>query len=335
MDPCTQGILGASLATCFGNKKNMRFALICGTIGGLSPDLDVLIRSSSDPLLTIDYHRNFTHSIFFLPFGSLTVSILLFFFLKNSLHFKNIFAFVFLGMLTHGFLDACTTYGTTLFWPLSNERISMNIISIVDPVFTFTLIIFLFFCTKKKSAKFSRFGLAFSIFYLLYNFSKNQMVNKYVLDLANQRSHQIERLFIKPTIGNNILWRSIYQYDGKYFIDAVYMPLTKKAKHITGTSTKVIDKNTIFSFSKESEQRNDILRFSFFANDYIYIYPDLDYIIADLRYGTLPNDLNSLWGIKVKPENENQHVDFLSLRNFNTDFYKDFWNMLSGKHPPG
>ena len=80
MDPCTQGILGASLATCFGNKQNMRSALICGTIGGLSPDLDIFIRSSNDPLLTIDYHRNFTHSFFFLPLGSLTISILLFFF---------------------------------------------------------------------------------------------------------------------------------------------------------------------------------------------------------------------------------------------------------------
>ena len=334
MDPCTQGILGASLATCFGNKQNMRSALICGTIGGLSPDLDIFIRSSNDPLLTIDYHRNFTHSFFFLPLGSLTISILLFFFLKNSLNFKKIFVFVFLGMLTHGLLDACTTYGTTLFWPLTNERISINIISIVDPAFTFTLIIFLFFCAKKKIANFSRLGILFSIFYLLYNFFKKQMVNDYVIDLANQRSHQFERLFIKPTIGNNILWRTIYQYNGNYFVDAVYMPLTKKPKHFTGTSTKVIDKNSIFSFSEESKQRNDILRFSFFADDYIYTYPDLDYVIADLRYGTLPNDLSSLWGIKVKPENENQHVDFLSLRNFNTDFYKNFWNMLSGKIPP-
>ena len=87
MDPCTQGILGASLATCFGNKKNMRFALICGTIGGLSPDLDVLIRSSSDPLLTIDYHRNFTHSIFFFTIWFINRINLTFFFLKEFFTF--------------------------------------------------------------------------------------------------------------------------------------------------------------------------------------------------------------------------------------------------------
>ena len=40
-----------------------------------------------------------------------------------------------LGILTHGFLDACTSYGTSLFWPFSSTRVSWNVISIVDPFF--------------------------------------------------------------------------------------------------------------------------------------------------------------------------------------------------------
>ncbi len=35
------------------------------------PDMDVLIRSASDPLLAIEYHRHFTHALAFIPVGGL------------------------------------------------------------------------------------------------------------------------------------------------------------------------------------------------------------------------------------------------------------------------
>lgn len=44
-----------------------------------------------------------------------------------------------IGMATHGFLDACTSYGTVLFWPWSDKRISWDIIAIIDPLFTIIL----------------------------------------------------------------------------------------------------------------------------------------------------------------------------------------------------
>ena len=54
MDPITQGILGASLASAVSNKKNLRVAAFCGLVGGLVPDLDILIRSEEDSLLSIE-----------------------------------------------------------------------------------------------------------------------------------------------------------------------------------------------------------------------------------------------------------------------------------------
>ena len=77
--------------------------------------------------------------------------------------------------------------------------------------------------------------------------------------------------------------------------------------------------------------RQDIRRFSYFSQDYIFLHPDIDNVIADLRYGKLPYDYNSLWGIKVDPKNKNQHAKFISLRNFKKQDYEDFWNLLKGK----
>ena len=63
--------------------------MISGLIAGMTPDLDILIKSSEDTLLSIQYHRHFTHSLFVAPILSLLVSVFLYIFFKRILNFKN------------------------------------------------------------------------------------------------------------------------------------------------------------------------------------------------------------------------------------------------------
>ena len=332
MDPFSQGLLGSSLASSFSEKKSLRISAFCGAVAGTVPDLDILIRSKEDTLLFIEFHRHFSHSLFFVPLGSIIVSLILYSLLRNITSFKNIFIYTTLGMLTHGFLDSCTSYGTLLLWPLSELRVAWNIISIIDPIFTFTLVFFLFLSILKKSLMLVRLGLAVSLIYLGFGAVKYMQVKDYVTELASQRGHKIERILLNPTIGNNILWRSIYQFNKNYYVDAIYMPLTKKSSHLEGVVLEVIDKEKVFSkLSPKSLQREDIRRFSYFSQDFIYLHPDYPNAIADLRYGTLPHDYKSLWGIQVDIDNQDNHVSFKSLRNFTKNNYEDFWNMLGYK----
>ena len=60
MDPVSQAVLGSAAAQSL-SKKHIVSAGILGCLGGMAPDLDVLIRSSTDPLLFLQYHRHFTH----------------------------------------------------------------------------------------------------------------------------------------------------------------------------------------------------------------------------------------------------------------------------------
>ncbi|MDA0655633.1 MAG: metal-dependent hydrolase, partial [Proteobacteria bacterium] len=72
MDPFTQGLIGASLPQAIApNRRLLLWASCFGFVAGLLPDLDVLIRSSSDPLLFLEYHRQFSHAIVFIPVGGL------------------------------------------------------------------------------------------------------------------------------------------------------------------------------------------------------------------------------------------------------------------------
>ena len=63
MDPITQATFGGIFAQAFSSKKKIVAASLVGIIAGLSPDLDVFIRSGEDPLFSLEYHRQFTHSL--------------------------------------------------------------------------------------------------------------------------------------------------------------------------------------------------------------------------------------------------------------------------------
>ena len=333
MDPVTQGVLGGGFATTLSNKKDLKFATFCGIIGGLAPDLDIFIRSTTDTLLFLEYHRHFSHSIFFVPIGGLIISVIIFLlFFKRNKSFKEIYLFSTLGFLSHGLLDSCTSYGTSLFWPLSEQRVALNIISIIDPLFTIPVLILLMLTLIYESKIFLNIGLFLCCLYLTTGFIKNKQVKSIVYLNAEKRGHVISRISLNPTFGNIILWRTVYESDGYYFVDAVYMPLFSKPLTKQGEKVKVIDKDSVFpSIRTESKHRNDIKRFSHFSNDFIYIHPKYKNIIADLRYGTLPHDVYSLWGIKIDSSNQDQHVEYINLRKFKKNQYKTFWNMLNGK----
>ena len=53
-------------------------------------------------------------------------------------------------------------------------------------------------------------------------------------------------------------------------------------------------------------------------------------MIADLRYGMLPYDDKSLWGIEINEKEPNKHVFFKNIRNFDDKVYDKFWDMLKG-----
>lgn len=331
MDPVSQGVLGASLAGSLSKSNKLKIASLCGFFGGLTPDLDILIKSNTDPLLSLEFHRHFTHSIFFVPLGALITSLFLFLFLKKSLSFKEIYFYSAAGFLTHGLLDSCTSYGTQLLWPILDKRFSWNIISIIDPIYTFTLLIFILISLFMRSLLYVRFGVFLSCVYLILGLYQHHNIEEFIKKLAFERGHKIERILLNPTIGNNILWRTVYQTSTTYYVDAVYSPIMGQMRLKKGTQVSFLDKETVFSdLAQNSLLRNDIRRFSYFSQDYIFLHPDYDNVIGDLRYGTLPYDYRALWGIQFDLKRPESRANFINLRNFNDNDYSEFWKMLNG-----
>jgi inner membrane protein len=67
LDPVSQGVLGASVPQAISQKKPIVAATLFGALSGMAPDLDNFIRSDTDPLFYLEYHRQFSHSLKFRP----------------------------------------------------------------------------------------------------------------------------------------------------------------------------------------------------------------------------------------------------------------------------
>jgi len=264
MDPISQGTVGAAFAQSTANKNNILRIGVIGFLAGLAPDLDVLIRSSNDPILFLEYHRQFSHSLFFIPFGSLIVALLIFPLVKKSMSLKTVYVASFLGYATHGLLDACTSYGTQLFWPFSNERVTWNNISIVDPIFTIPTLIFVGTAIITRKRIFSFFAIGWIIFYLSLGFLQYERALSAATGLAHSRGHDAARLTLKPSFGNLILWKSIYQHEETFYVDAIRT--VQSTTLCLGENIRVFDyKYHLPDLDKDSQQRKDIERFRWFS----------------------------------------------------------------------
>lgn len=331
MDIVSQALLGATLAQSVARKSEIKYATVIGALAGVLADADIFIQSSTDSLLTIEFHRHFTHSLLFIPVGALIATLLLWPIFKKWLPFGRIYVYALLGYSMSGFLDACTSYGTHLLWPLSDERIAWNIISIVDPVFTLSLLIAVIFSLRRQSFNPARIGLGIAAAYLLVGVAQLHRAEGAAEALAISRGHQPEQLVVKPTIANVVLWRSIYKADGYYYVDAIRIG-TGKPKLYQGNSIPNFELSMLFPIpARDSVLINDIHRFENFSEGYIALHPEHKNIVGDVRYAMLPTSVVPLWGIEFDVDRPQQHAEFKFYRSMTATERDLFISMLFGK----
>jgi len=330
MDPLSQGTVGAAFAQSAADKNNIFKIGIIGFIAGLAPDLDVLIQSSNDPILSLEYHRQFSHSLVFIPIGSLIVALLIFPWVKKAMSFKLVYLVSFLGYATHGLLDACTSYGTLLLWPFSYERITWNNISIVDPIFTIPTLIFVICALMTKRKKFSFFAIGWILFYLIFGLVQYERTLSAAKDLASSRGHSAERLTLKPSFGNLILWKSIYKHEENFYVDAIR---TVQSSHwCSGESTSAFSyKQHLPKLNRDSQQAKDIERFRWFSQDYLG-YQKEKKLVTDIRCSMLPNQIEAMWGLVIDETLDfEKHASWWTGRSLEPSELDLFLEMLSGK----
>ncbi|HEX6087562.1 MAG TPA: metal-dependent hydrolase, partial [Thermoanaerobaculia bacterium] len=282
MDPLTHALAGASIAWAAGGRHHAgRRALLAGAAAGLLPDLDVLIRSAGDPLLAIEHHRGFTHSLVFVPLGGTLAALLT--------GARRLIVPAILAYLSHALLDAATTYGTQLFWPFSRYRTGLDIISIIDPLFTL-LLLCATIAAYRSRPRLVHAALSLTIVWLLLGLIQRERASAAQTQIATTRGHPVTRAAVFPTFANTIVWRSLYLTNGTIHMDRIRVPWLASPSHTPGPSVPLA-----------TAPHPDFTRLAWFSDAWTARDPRDPTLIGDARYSLHNDRYAPVWGIRLHP----------------------------------
>lgn len=223
MDSLTQIVLGAAVGEAVLGKKIGNKALLYGAIAGTIPDLDVILGSFTDTITAVEWHRGFSHSLLFcLILAPVLGWLLSSLDRKSNLDWKPWTILFFLGLFTHTLLDAFTSWGTQILWPIKT-RFALNSIFVIDPFYTvpfmvFTIMVLFYKRQSKTRRRLNTTGLIISTSYLLTTlYVKNIVEQRFEQALQNQKINYTQ-ISTRPSPLNIILWNANIDTPSHYLI---------------------------------------------------------------------------------------------------------------------
>jgi inner membrane protein len=311
VDPISHGVLGSGWSQAAARRDKRLPAAVLGSLSAIAPDLDILIRSSTDPLLFLEYHRHFTHALAFAPLGALACAALLHVWARAHLAFRQTYVFCLLGYASHGLLDACTIYGTELFWPFTDYRVAWSIVSAIDPAFTLPSLVLVVFALRRRRRSYAWAAVSWAFAYLVFGMIQQQRAEAAGAAFARERGHMPLRLEAKPALGTVLVWKVIYEHDGRYYVDGVRVAFG--AQVYPGESIAKLDVGRDFPWLDAASRRaGDIERFRRIADDFLGFDPTTG-LIVDIRYSMVPNEIAGFWGIALDPNaSRDAHAEFVA-----------------------
>lgn len=215
MDSLTQAALGAAIGEAVLGKKIGNKGALLGAAVATIPDLDVALYLFYDKFEMLSIHRGFSHSILFSVLGALLLAYV-FQRIKwtKVISFPRLFTFSWLALFTHILLDAFTAYGTQLFLPFSDQRVGLDSVNVVDPVYTIPLLIGLvaslfIFKNKPSRATYNQVGIVVSSLYLLFTLVHKSQVEKHFQTTLTEQNIDYTSLLTMPVGIANLNWYGV------------------------------------------------------------------------------------------------------------------------------
>lgn len=224
MDTLTQIALGATIGQAVGGRRLGRVAVAAGAVGGLIPDLDVLVVPLLGPLAEWQYHRGITHSLFFGPIVGTALGWASWRLTRawrphspaaeDAARVTWIQVWL-LALLTHPLLDLFTVYGTQLLAPLAPTRFAIPAVAIIDPAYTLILLLALLVGWRARATIATRAAgaaLALSTLYLFFGWSQNDAAERLArAQLAREGNPAVASVQAYPAIFQPFLRRVVVE----------------------------------------------------------------------------------------------------------------------------
>ena len=299
MDPLTQSLLGGVAAHAACGRRLGRGALLAGMVGGGIADLDLLWTGLGDPAVPFELHRHFTHALLFIPVGALAATLVLSLWRRFRSHPWWTYMACLVGYATHAPLDLCTSYGTLIYWPFTRSREAIDIIAVIDPLFTGVLLVGVVVALVRRRPRWSAAALLLGVLYLGLGGLQRERAQEAQAQLAAVRGHIPARSRVLPTLGNLLVWRSLYVHQGEVYADGLRLPPSGGAAVRPGGHLPVFRRESLPPRLQQDPRMRHVLDvFLTFVDDYAARLPGQPGVIGDLRY-SLAGGLEPIWGVHL------------------------------------
>ena len=286
MDSLTQIILGAAVGEAVGGRRMGNKAAMWGAIGGTIPDLDVFLRSLTNPIDGALLHRGFSHSIVFAVLVAPIMAFLLYRLYKRRFEYKLWFWLAFGSIITHPMLDIFTNYGTQFFWPF-DLRLTFNSVFVVDPLYTLPfgllLLVVLFFRRENIWRKRLNYtGIIYSSLYLLWCVVVKLTILNKSDEYFKSAGLESKNTVVTPMPFTSFYWMMLTESDSNYCIG--YKSLFYD---FNPNDIEIIKKNHQPLDDLKWKDKNHTETFKFLTNGYYTTQWKSDTLeLFDLRFGT-------------------------------------------------
>lgn len=218
MDSLSQLALGAAVGVAvMGRRTAVWKAALWGGVAGTLPDLDVFI-DHGDDLANMLRHRGETHSLFYLSlFSPLLAAII--WRIHGRCDFFRWWWALWLALITHALLDACTVYGTRLGLPFSDHAFGSGSLFIIDPLYTLPLLLGLAIALRRgghAGLRANLLGLGLSTLYIGWSLFAQAQVSQLARQSLPPGVRADAPLLVTPTAFNTVLWR-VLVHDGERY----------------------------------------------------------------------------------------------------------------------
>src|SRR5690606_23129463 len=103
----------------------------------------------------------------------------------------------------------------------SASPVALSVIAVFDPLFTLALAGPLLVALVRRRLAPARLAVVLAACGLALGAFQHHRAAEKAAELAASRGHEPERLLVKPTLANRVLWRSIYLSGGHIHADAI------------------------------------------------------------------------------------------------------------------
>jgi len=368
MDSITQGLLGAVTAQLGFRQRIGRDATWVAAAAAVLPDLDVFIA----PLLSLSgaeldgfegmrYHRGLSHSLLFAPLLSLPLT-LLWWWARRALRrrerpdvkhatttkpppsFALLYLCVLVAVLSAPLLDWCTSYGTCLLLPITNQRYAIDAIPIIDLIYTPLLIVTLLACflvrkitrspARRATLIIGWTGFLLSVAYI----AAGRVLHDRAVDEAVRGVNPeiVIRADAYPAIGSILLWRAVIETPQGWHATRVHHLSSAGPQQRRTAFAAKCPPNRWIAKARELEHYKT---YEWFADGRLRVeYEQVNGVhvvrFHDMRYSADPAGITSLWPMVVE-FNRAGEVSFVGRRadrprgNFASHagrIWRDLWN---------